>query len=60
MTATDTRTPLWRMTDEQLRAYVEDDLVAWDRRKTAEMILGNRHQQRNNEAAFSNPSERKA
>lgn len=33
------RTPLWAMTDEQLRAYVEDDLIEWHRRQTARMIL---------------------
>jgi hypothetical protein len=27
------------MTDAQLRAYVEDDLVEWHRRQTARMIL---------------------
>lgn len=33
------RTPLWQMTDGQLRFLVADDLTQWDRRKTAEMIL---------------------
>jgi hypothetical protein len=51
--ATDTRVPLWRGTDEQLRAYIDDDLVEWSKRQTAETILVNRHQQRNNPAAFA-------
>lgn len=55
LAATNTRTPLWRMTDEQLRAYVEDNLVSWDKRKTAETILVNREQQRRNAAAFLQP-----
>jgi hypothetical protein len=38
----DDRTPLWRMTDEQLRAYADDDLVPWDKRKTAAAILAER------------------
>lgn len=49
----ESRTPLWRMTDEQLRAYAEDDLVDWSKRKTAEMILINRAEQNNNEVAFA-------
>lgn len=56
--ATETRTPLWRMSDAQLRAYVEDDLVPWDKRKTAETILVNREQLRHNAAAFLRPEAR--
>lgn len=55
-TATDTRVPLWRMTDEQLRCYAEDELIPWDRRKTAEMILANREQQVVRPAAFAAPT----
>ena len=36
---TQPRTPLWRMTDEQLMAFVEDELVEWHRRQTARTIL---------------------
>ncbi len=42
MTVTDTRTPLWQMTDEQLLFIANDDLAEWDRRKTAVAILRDR------------------
>lgn len=47
---TDTRVPLWRMTDKQLRAYADDDLVCWDRRQTAASILADRAVERANES----------
>lgn len=47
------RTPLWRMSDEQLRFIADDILTEWNRRKMAETILINRHQQESNPTAFS-------
>lgn len=51
MTETETRTPLWRMTDEQLRFIAQDELAEWDRRKTATAILHQRGS--DNETEFS-------
>lgn len=42
MNATEVGTPLWQMTDEQLRFIADDDLTQWDRRITAIVILENR------------------
>jgi hypothetical protein len=42
-TVTEQRTPLWQMTDEQLRFIADDDLTQWDRRITAKMILEKRN-----------------
>jgi hypothetical protein len=51
MVETQTRTPLWRMSDEQLRFIAADPTQEWNRRKFAEMILLNREQ--SNPAAFA-------
>ena len=39
---TDTRTPLWAMTDEQLLFVANDDTAEWDRRCVAASVLGER------------------
>ena len=39
---TDTRTPLWAMTDEQLVFVASDDTAEWDRRCVAASVLGER------------------
>jgi len=40
---TDTRTPLWAMTDEQLLFVASDDTEQWDRRFVAVQVLRERH-----------------
>jgi hypothetical protein len=44
MNETVPRTPLWQMTDDQLRFLAEDELTQWDRRITAQMILDHRNE----------------
>ena len=39
---TDTRTPLWAMTDEQLLFVAADDTNEWDRRCVATSVLADR------------------
>jgi len=51
------RTPLWRMTDEQLRFIANDDLADWDRRKTAMSILHKRNPDTTDAALAATTSE---
>jgi hypothetical protein len=50
------RTPLWRMSDAQLRFIAADPTQEYNRRQFAEMILVNREQQRDNPAVFAAPT----
>jgi hypothetical protein len=54
MTETQTpRTPLWAMSDEQLRAYAEDEFVSFEKRQLAREILNARNGLRRDDVAFA-------
>lgn len=36
------RTPMWAMSDEQLRCYAEDELVSYEKRLMARTLLNER------------------